>query len=457
MGNAPPQGGYEKLAPTHANTLPAWRQLRGYHTIQWQVPQRLRPSAPDRGSGRLGRVVRLRRPEHVPLLRLHAERERQARHYGTTAGDHQADVYTAKAVDAVKRLAARTEPSSSPSRTSRRTPACRASRTTRRTSRRRSRRLVTGTASRRSRCRRTPAFDEADVSTSRSRAGAGRSRRAADRGHRGDVPPAAESLLAVDEGVAAIVRALAGQRRARPHAHRLHLGQRLLPRRAPDPEREVQHYEPSARVPLVRAARASRAARGSRSRPSTSTWRRRRRPGDAKAGQAGRRRSLLALLADGTRFGGRDVLLETPTYAAIHTPRYVYVEHNTGERELYDLAYRPDELASQHENPAYAQIRSDLARRLLTLRACKAAGCRRGPALSVTSRCAGGKHRVVLAGGEAGVVTRVDWIYRGQAAGAARKSAVPGRAARSCGRRARERDARRRPPRIGRPPARRLR
>jgi len=139
---------------------------------------------------------------------------------------------------------------------------------------------------------------------------------------------------------------------------------------------------------------------------------------NAKVGRATDGVSLLAMLADRTRFIGRDVLLETPTYAAIHTPRYVYVEHNTGERELYDLKTDPYELASAHDNPAYAQIRSDLARRLLTLRGCKAADCRRGPTLSVTSRCVSGRHRVALAGGDARLVTRVDWIYRGRAAGA---------------------------------------
>ena len=139
---------------------------------------------------------------------------------------------------------------------------------------------------------------------------------------------------------------------------------------------------------------------------------------NAKVGRPTDGVSLLALLADRTRFVGRDVLLETPTYAAIHTPRYVYVEHNTGERELYDLTTDPYELASLHDNAAYAQIRSDLARRLLTLRACKAADCRRGPSLSVSSRCVGKKHRVALTGSDARLVTRVDWIYRGRAAGA---------------------------------------
>ena len=33
MGNAMPQGCYEKLAPTHANTLPNWLRSAGYHTV----------------------------------------------------------------------------------------------------------------------------------------------------------------------------------------------------------------------------------------------------------------------------------------------------------------------------------------------------------------------------------------------------------------------------------------
>ena len=100
----------------------------------------------------------------------------------------------------------------------------------------------------------------------------------------------------------------------------------------------------------------------------------------------------------------------------------VYVEHNTGERELYDLATDPNELASLHDSTTHAQIRSDLARRLLSLRACKAADCRKGPALAVASRCTGRKHRVALGGGDAGHVTRVDWIYRGRPSGADVKS-----------------------------------
>ena len=34
---------------------------------------------------------------------------------------------------------------------------------------------------------------------------------------------------------------------------------------------------------------------------------------------------------------GRELLIEQPSFAAIRTERYMYAEHNTGEKELYDL------------------------------------------------------------------------------------------------------------------------
>src|SRR5918995_1429362 len=369
MGNALPQGGYEKLAPTHANTLPAWLKLAGY---------------------------------------------------GTAAGDYQADVYTAKAVDAVKRLSPRTEPfflsvaylaphSGGPRESD--DPA----------------NLGTPVPAPRHRNRfsaepmpRTPAFNEADVSDKplavRRRPLLGNPR---INGVTEMYRQRLQSLLAVDEGVAAIVRALQDSGE---------LARTLIVYTADNgffhgehriPNGKVQHYEPSARVPLVlrgpgvpRGLRMTQPAVNVDLAPTIVD------AANARVGRATDGISLLALLADRTRFVGRDVLLETPTYAAIHTPRYVSVEHNTGERELYDLVSDPNELASLHENAAYAQIRSDLARRLLALRACKAADCRRGPVLSVSSRCAAGKHRVALIGADGRLVTRVDWIYRGRGAGA---------------------------------------
>jgi N-acetylglucosamine-6-sulfatase len=49
-------------------------------------------------------------------------------------------------------------------------------------------------------------------------------------------------------------------------------------------------------------------------------------------------------------------------------------------RELYDLDRDPHELESRHADPAYADVRRDLAERLAHLRACRGAACRARPA-----------------------------------------------------------------------------
>jgi N-acetylglucosamine-6-sulfatase len=96
---------------------------------------------------------------------------------------------------------------------------------------------------------------------------------------------------------------------------------------------------------------------------------------DARAGRKLDGRSLLVLLAKQKEGRKRDILLETPEYAAVRTPRYVWVEYTTGERELYDLQRDPDQLQSRHDDPAYAAIRSDLERRLAKLRRCAGSNC----------------------------------------------------------------------------------
>ena len=91
-------------------------------------------------------------------------------------------------------------------------------------------------------------------------------------------------------------------------------------------------------------------------------------------------RSLLPFAKDPLLHSGRDLLLETPTYAAIRSPNWLYAEHVTGERELYNLARDRDELNSLHNNPALDSIKTNLAMRLARLRGCKGAACRRGAA-----------------------------------------------------------------------------
>ena len=82
---------------------------------------------------------------------------------------------------------------------------------------------------------------------------------------------------------------------------------------------------------------------------------------------------------------GRELLIEEPVdakyrgFRAIRTMRYVYAEHNTGEKELYDLQKDPFELQSRQVAPAYQSIKTDLARRLHALVNCAGASCRARP------------------------------------------------------------------------------
>ncbi|HSF02448.1 MAG TPA: sulfatase, partial [Solirubrobacterales bacterium] len=82
---------------------------------------------------------------------------------------------------------------------------------------------------------------------------------------------------------------------------------------------------------------------------------------------------------------GRELLIENevyyqqPSFNAIRTQRYMYAEHATGEKELYDLQKDPFELQSRHNAGAYASVRSALANRLRQLQDCAGAGCRAHP------------------------------------------------------------------------------
>ena len=69
----------------------------------------------------------------------------------------------------------------------------------------------------------------------------------------------------------------------------------------------------------------------------------------------------------------RELLIEEPSFKAIRTERYMYAEHHTGEKGLYDLMKDPFELVSRHNTPAYASIRQKLA---AELRSCGVAAAR---------------------------------------------------------------------------------
>ena len=76
---------------------------------------------------------------------------------------------------------------------------------------------------------------------------------------------------------------------------------------------------------------------------------------------------------------GRELLIEEPSFEAIRTERYMYAEHDTGEKELYDLQKDPFELQSRHHDPAYASVKAQLAARLHQLQDCAGPGCWASP------------------------------------------------------------------------------
>jgi N-acetylglucosamine-6-sulfatase len=416
MGNAPPQGGYEKWRPTEGNSLPVWLQQAGYRTVH--IGKYLNgygrqdsTHVPAGWSEWYGSVD----PSTYQYYNYTLNENGRLVKHGAAAQDYQADVYTAKAVDAVKRLAPQAQPfflsvaylaphsggpreSDDPPNQGTPVPA------PRHRNRFASEPLPT-----------PPSFNEADVS---DKPAAIRRRpllpqrriNAVTENYRQRL----ESVLAVDEGVAAIVRALqdSGELSRTLFVYTSDNGFFHGEHRIPNGK--VQLYEPSVRVPLVLRGpgvpRGARLAQQSINVDLAATI------VDAANARPGRTLdgvSLLPLLRDRTRSLGRDLLLETPGYAAIHTPRFLYAEYSTAERELYDLRVDPDELASQHENPAYTQLRSDLAQRLLRLRTCKGATCRRGPQLSLLTKCIAGKRRLVrLVGADTRFVLNVDFVLR---------------------------------------------
>ena len=205
-----------------------------------------------------------------------------------------------------------------------------------------------------------------------------------------------ESLLAVDEAVRDIVAALSTSGELERtlivftadngffHGeHRVRLGKVLV-------------YEPSIRVPLILRGPGVRRGRSVEElvanvdlAPTILD------AANARAGRVVDGRSLLPLTGkprpQPVRPPGeterneesRAILIEGPavpgverSFAAIRTPRYLFVDHVTGERELYDLVADPDQLVSRHDDPSLAPVRAELGRRLARLVDCAGATCR---------------------------------------------------------------------------------
>jgi N-acetylglucosamine-6-sulfatase len=63
-------------------------------------------------------------------------------------------------------------------------------------------------------------------------------------------------------------------------------------------------------------------------------------------------------------------------YKAVRTVRWLYVEYESSERELYDLRADPGQLHSLHADPRYRSLRASLRRVLMRLASCAGPDCR---------------------------------------------------------------------------------
>ncbi len=192
------------------------------------------------------------------------------------------------------------------------------------------------------------------------------------------------SLLAVDDLVERLVDALAdtGQLESTVIVFTSDNGFLLGEHRIP--EQKYYPYEESIRVPLVirgggfpAGATAAQPVSNIDLAPTIVALT------GAQAGRVMDGRTLLPLALDSRQGKDRTLLIEgfggdraKPSYQAVRDPRWLYVEHATGDRELYDLQKDPFQLTSRHAGAAVAPVRKDLARRLARLGACAGDSCR---------------------------------------------------------------------------------
>lgn len=220
-------------------------------------------------------------------------------------------------------------------------------------------------------------FNEADVSDKAPRLGTSPRLDAAERGRlRTTRRSRLESLLAVDEAVARLVREL---RRSGE------LGETVIVFTSDNGYMLGEHrqiggkslpYEESTRVPLL-----------IRGPGFPSGVRRTQIVGDidlaptllelagGKASRPVDGVSLLGPAADEAEGADRALLLESGAMQAVRTPAWLYVDYGRGRRELFDTRSDPLQLESLAGSETAAATERDLARRLRDLSACVGRGC----------------------------------------------------------------------------------
>ena len=366
MGNKAPDGGYAKL--DHSNTLPVWLQEAGYETahVGKYLNHYTGPEVPPGWSRWFG----LSDPSTYRFYDYTVIDQGRAVHYGEKEEDYQTDVLAEKAEEILRELdppfflsvapvAPHQERSDEEGKGTPPRPA------PRHQGRFAAEPLPGG------------AFDEADVRDKpphiRRIPRMSEAKKAEVlRNYRSQL----ESLLAVDDLVERLVQALEETGRLDSTVivftsdngflhgqHRVAAG-KILP------------YEEAIRVPLL--IRGGGFPRGRTALQPVSNV-------DlaptivALTGAAARRkmdgRSLLPLALDPSVAQDRALLVEAlsrnsarPSYEAVRTARWMWIEYRNGSRELYDLKLDPFQLRNLHKAKGYASVRADLARRLAALR-----------------------------------------------------------------------------------------
>ena len=227
-----------------------------------------------------------------------------------------------------------------------------------------------------------------------------------------------ESLLAVDDAVASIVGTLRATGELDDTLILFTSDNGFFHGEHRVPEGKVLLYEPSIRLPLLMRGPGVPAGTATRQLVTNADLA----PTilDAAGARAGRvedGRSLLELVRDPGVQWGRELLFEGGgaqglAFTGLRNYRWKYVEHATGEVELYDLERDPDELVSLHAAPELAGLRAALAARLHALAVCSGSACRAKPRLRLAARRRHCRFASGVRGADADRVERVEFLVR---------------------------------------------
>ena len=367
MANKPPDGGYGRL--DHSNTLPVWLREAGYETAH--VGKYLNgykgPEVPPGWSHWFG----LADPSTYELYDYTAIDGGKAVHYGNEEEDYQTDVLAAKAEEILREMDEpfflSVAPVAPHLERSDETGKGTAPRPAKRHIGRFAHEPMPAGAS----------FDEADVKDKpphiQKLRPLGEARKAQIlRTYRAQL----ESLLAIDDLVERLVDTLeeTGQLDRTvilfTSDNGFFHGQHRIP------EGKLLPYDEAIHVPLI--VRGGGFPAGATALQPVSNV-------DlaptivALTGASARRkmdgRDLLAVALDPSVGQDRALFFEVlsrnksrPSYEAVRTARWMWIEYKNGSRELYDMQADPLQLQSRHKAPGLAKVRADLARRLAEMR-----------------------------------------------------------------------------------------